>query len=227
MYCAAAPIRDVNGQLAAVLDISQERRPFAFDAAAVVGLYATAIENRLLCAQSDEHIVVQLQIAPTLLGTPMEGLVGVGADGRIAWFNGTAARLLGVGAPPAAPLAVEQVLGFDLRSLAALTRRDTPATTLLPNGLSVVLGARMQAADGAAKVHALPAAQPARAGSDAAPAPTQPVMPAPSPARLRDLDRQVIEQTLGLCNGNISKAARQLGVSRGLIHRHLRRWHAG
>ena len=52
MQCAAAPIRDVHGRLAAVLDISVESRRFGFDAASMVALYATTIENRLLQAQS-------------------------------------------------------------------------------------------------------------------------------------------------------------------------------
>ena len=48
MQCAAAPIRDMHGGLVAVLDITVESRAFGFDAASVVGLYATTIENRPL-----------------------------------------------------------------------------------------------------------------------------------------------------------------------------------
>ena len=50
MQCAAAPIRDVAGRLAGVLDITMEARRFGFDAASMVALYATTIENRLLQA---------------------------------------------------------------------------------------------------------------------------------------------------------------------------------
>jgi transcriptional regulator of acetoin/glycerol metabolism len=53
--CAAAPIRDVHGRLVGVLDVLTEARGFGFDAAAVVGVYATSIENRLLQAQSDQQ----------------------------------------------------------------------------------------------------------------------------------------------------------------------------
>ena len=46
---------------------------------------------------------------------------------------------------------------------------------------------------------------------------------APAPAAtLRDNDRHLIVQTLQACEGNVSKAARKLGVSRGLIYRHLK-----
>lgn len=66
MHCAAAPIHDMRGQLAGILDISSEHIPLAFDAAAVAGLDAGAIKNRLLVAQSVEHLVIGLQVAPAL-----------------------------------------------------------------------------------------------------------------------------------------------------------------
>jgi len=231
MYCAAAPIRDIHGQLAGVLDVSSESRPFGFDAAAVVNMYATTIENRLLRAQSTEHIVVHLQTAPSLLGTPMEGLAGLDAQGRIAWVNSAAARLLGLPCPSSGTPA-ETAFGLDLAALARLTRSDAASVHRLPNGLAVWLIARMQSRDGTGPLIALgdgafgaemnqgrnaaaqdvsPAAQPARS-----------VTSVPeSPATLRANDRLLVEQTLRACGGNVSKAARTLGVSRGLIYRHL------
>ena len=151
VHCAAAPIRDVRGQVAGVLDISSESRPFGFDAAAVVGLFATAIENRLLRAQSAEHIVVHLQTSPGLLDTPMEGLAAITAEGRIAWANGAAARLLGV-ASFGCELGAEEVFALRLAELSALTREAEARPHRLPSGLTVWLRARMQAPDGAARV---------------------------------------------------------------------------
>lgn len=150
VHCAAAPIRDVRGQVAGVLDISSESRPFGFDAAAVVGLFATAIENRLLRAQSVEHIVVHLQTSPALLDTPMEGLAAIAGDGAIAWANGAAAKLLGVSSFGSGP-GVEAVFALRLAELAALTREAEPTQHRLPSGLKVWLRARMQAPDGAAR----------------------------------------------------------------------------
>ena len=212
MYCAAAPIRDIHGQLAGVLDVSSESRPFGFDAAAVVNMYATTIENRLLRAQSTEHIVVHLQTAPGLLDTPMEGLAGLDAQGRIAWVNTAAARLLGLACPSSGTPA-ENVFGLDLAALARITRNERASVHRLPNGLTVWLGARMQSSDGAGPLVALGAPNP----------PAQPT-PAPEAAAptLRDNDRQLIQQTVQACGGNVSKAARTLGVSRGLIYRHLK-----
>lgn len=208
LHCAAAPIRDVRGQLAAVLDLTCEGRPFGFDAAAIVTLYATTIENQLLRAQSTEHLVVQLQTTPALLGTPMEGLVGVDAHGAIAWVNNVAARLLGV-APGQPGLDAEVVFGLATNRLAALTRGAARAAHRLPSGLNVWLSARLQARDGATQpVHAV----------------AHPPAPATGSAegKLRDKADDLIARTVQACDGNVSKAARQLGVSRGLVYRHLR-----
>jgi transcriptional regulator of acetoin/glycerol metabolism len=219
LHCAAAPIRDVQGRIAAVLDVTSESRPFGFDAAAVVGLYATTIENRLLQAQSNEHIVVHLQTSPSLLGTPMEGLAGLDSGGGIAWVNNIGARLLGM-AQDTTGLTVEAVFGMDAHRFARLTRESGATMQRLPNGLNVWLAARMHSRDGAGSLHPL---RPAAKGEVASPAELEAPMPAsPPPGTLRDNDRHVIEQTLQACAGNVSKAARTLGVSRGLIYRHLK-----
>ena len=228
MHCAAAPIRDIHGQVAGVLDVTSESRPFGFDAASVVGLYATAIENRLLRAQSAEHIVVHLQTSPALLGTPMEGLAGITSDGRIAWMNRAATRLLGM-ARITGEQQADAVFALGMDSLAALTRRSEASAHRLPNGLSVWLLARMQARDGARQVVHIGAPADAAAGSVAAPAAPvaadasdRAAVVEPLSGTLRNSELNIITRTLRACDGNVSKAARQLGVSRGLVYRHLK-----
>jgi sigma-54 dependent transcriptional regulator, acetoin dehydrogenase operon transcriptional activator AcoR len=227
MHCAAAPIRDVRGQVAGVLDLSSESRPFGFDAAAVVGLYATAIENRLLRAQSRQHIVVHFQTATSLLGTPMEALAGITSDGCLAWVNNAAARLLGQ-PQPGSGLRAGQVFGLELHRLSPLTRRSEPSLHRLPSGLSVWLVARMQAPDGVGQAFGLrgggEVSREASALLDEGHELVQPTGPAsPAGATLRTAGRHLIEQTLAECGGNVSKAARKLGVSRGLVYRHVKK----
>lgn len=213
MHCAAAPIRDVHGELAGVLDLSSEGIPFGFDAASVVAHYAAEIENRLLCAQSTEHLVVRMQITPALLNTPMAALVGVTGDGRIDWLNGAAARLLGLTAPLGQRETpwVEDRLGVPLEALAAMSTCPEPQPMHLPNGLTLWVGCEWRARDGHRNLHA--------AATD--PPPPRPA-PAPPPATLRDTERQTVVRVLAECGGNVSQAARTLGVSRGLIYRQLR-----
>ena len=230
MHCAAAPIRDVHGQVAGVLDLSSESRPFGFDAAAVVALYATSIENRLLRAQSSEHIVVHFQTWPSLIGTPMEGLAGISSDGRVAWVNSAAARLLGH-PDISAGICADELFGLELHRLSALTRSTEATAHRLPCGLTVWWLARLQAPDGLASsfnLHdgaELPLAAGPLPGSTAGVhvhAPAAPKEATPSDT-LRDAGLQLIEQTLAGCQGNVSMTARKLGVSRGLVYRHVKK----
>ena len=249
LHCAAAPIRDIHGQMAGVLDLTSESRPFGFDAASVVGLYATAIENNLLRAQSADHIVIQLQTSPAFLGTPMEGLIGLAPNGRIAWMNPAAARLLGGSAATAMhgePLTAESALALTPSQLAALTRARQPTNHRLPNGLQVWMRLGMQARDGiaspvfrmaAAKAATTPLEQvtdsaqglprtpsrtPPEMSRAMSPAMSQAMSQEKPPQTLRRGELHLIEAALASCQGNVSKAARTLGVSRGLIYRHLK-----
>ena len=228
MHCAAAPIRDIQGRLAGVLDLSSERIPFAFDAAAVAGLFAGAIENRLLVAQSTEHLVIRFQVAHDLLDSSMAALVGIDVEGRIAWENGVARGLLGGRAHALAHTEHSPELSFGLpwEQLAALPAAGA-APLALPNGLQVWARAEMRAPDGRRRLVAgasLPAPEPSEptvAAPETAPEPPPAADPL-TPKRLRESDRDLIATTLQACGGNVSEAAKRLGVSRGLIYRRLR-----
>lgn len=219
MHCAAAPIRNVRGQLAAVLDLSSEGVPFGFDAACVVAHYAAEIENRLLCAQSTEHLVVRMQIGPALLDTPMAALVGITGDGRIDWLNGAAARLLDTSAMDArVATPAEDLLGVSLEALTALSTEDGPQRLHLPNGLTVWVRCEWRPRD---RHRSLLPVRP-----NAQPAPSQrreqlSKLP-PRHATLRDSERETVVRVLSECGGNVSVAARTLSVSRGRIYRVLR-----
>ncbi|MDO9504559.1 helix-turn-helix domain-containing protein [Hydrogenophaga sp.] len=218
IHCAAAPIRDIHGQLAGVLDVSVEAGRFHFDPTSVVGMYAATIENRLLQLQSTQHLVLQFQTSPSLLDTPLEALAGIDADGRVLWLNGVAQRLTGCsvqGRPE-----VHEVFGLTLEGLLALHRQKPAQTLRLPNGLAVWIKGNLNASDGTDFNHAVALSAPA------APLAAEPVdksVPNEAPARLVDHSQRLIETTLADCDGNIAKAARALGVSRGMLYRRLQK----
>lgn len=228
MHCAAWPIHDVHGALAGVLSLFSENRAFAFDPVALVGMYATAVENRLLRAQSSGHFLIQMALSPLMLDTPSEGLAGLTEDGRILWMNDDAARLLGQpGWQDSSPREVDATLEMDTRPLLGLAGRAEPMHLRLPNGLGVWVRSRAPsqrhyAVHAATALKALDtdAGAPGTASLSPVDAPFQ---AAPgSPESLRDVDRLWIAQTLEACGGNVSKAARRLGISRGRIYRHLK-----
>ncbi|MBU7576085.1 MAG: Fis family transcriptional regulator [Hydrogenophaga sp.] len=229
LHCAAAPIRDIHGQLAGVLDVSIEAGRFQFDAASVVGMYATTIENRLLQLQSVEHLVLHFQASPTLLGTPMEALAGIDAGGRVLWLNGAGRRLTGCRMEERHT--VDEVFGVPLERLLALPRQHQAQTLRLPNGLGVWVTGTLTASDGADFKHAVAVSQPAPQVTETAPPPAAIDTPAlatppetdPAQATLLDHKQRLIESTLAACGGNIAKAARALGVSRGMLYRRLQK----
>lgn len=217
MHCAAAPIHDVRGELAGVLDLSSEGLPFSFDAAAVAAHYAAEIENRLLCAQSSDHLVVRLQITPALLDTPLVALVGVTSEGRIDWHNAAAARLLGLNMPHVqhSKAWVEDTLGAQLDTLIALSTRGDAQAMHLPNGLTLWVRCEWQSPDRHRTLQPAGTVTPPQSpGVDNSAQP-------PAAQTLRDTERHTVLGVLADCGGNVSQAARTLGVSRGLIYRHL------
>jgi transcriptional regulator of acetoin/glycerol metabolism len=229
MRCAAAPIRDVGGRLVGVLDVSTESRAFGFDAAAVVGVYATSIENRLLQAQSGEHLVLHFQAAPALLGTPMEALAGIDSSGRVVWINATGHSLLG--RPSRQDLATaEELFGHSLSQLLSLLDAPSAERMQLPSGLGIWVQATMGLRDGVDFRHAVAwsTAMPPAPAPEQSPVAEQEVpssvplaaLVAPS---LAQTQQRLIEDTLQANGGNVARTARKLGVSRGLVYRHLRR----
>lgn len=230
LRCAAVPIRNTRGQLAGVLDLTMEDGHFPFDAAAMASLYATSIENRLLQAQAHDQVIVQLQPNASMLGAPLVGLVGVCSKGQVVWMNAAGAGLLGRVAPPlqAGPLPAQEVLGCTLEYLLAGVRCNAPQPHRLPSGLGVWMSVRAPLNDRrvhalATSTSALAATEPVANATDTSAPDSAHVVPALPPATLSSISRQFIEQAVRQAGGNLSRAARQLGVSRGLLYRKLAR----
>lgn len=223
LHCVAAPIRDASGALTAVLDLSIESRAFGFDAMSLVTQYATAIENRLLLARAEDQLVLHLHTNRSLLGTPFEALAGITQDGHVAWLNELATRMVGGTGHD-----VESRFGLSPAQVESLLAQADAALVRLPSGLAVWAKAslntpghqsgRRWVALGSASTPDTPSAPPPSTTATTA----DPALQTPTQATLDDLGRQHIERTLAACSGNVSQAARTLGVSRGLIYRHLR-----
>lgn len=214
VHCAAAPIRDGFGQLVGVLDLSIEGRAFAFDALSLVRMYAAAIENRLLARSAHGRVLLRFQASPRLLGTPLEGLAAIDDRGRVAWVNPSGSALLASPANEAMPYELESLFGLTLEILLEHTRRLDSWAHRLPSGLLVHLCASLD--DPA--LGPIPVTAHGASGSADPEAP----MPTLASATLRAASDQAIEAALSQHQGNVSAAARALGVSRGLLYRRLR-----
>ena len=218
MHCAATPLRDTRGRVVAVLDISCEGRPFGFDASVLVERYARGIEFRLMCLQAAGQRVVHLHLDAALLHSPWAGLIGVDEAGRVDWLNPAAAALLGrhPAQPQPAGLPAEAVLGLTPSALEAACQAARPLPLTLPSGLTVWSCCRAAGTVSAAGGD----------GPDGDAAALAVALPSPAAEQraqtLQDAERTLVLQALQTCEGNVSRAARLLGVSRGLVYRHLR-----
>jgi len=200
---AAAPVLDVRGQLVGTVLLMTQAPAFGFDPVAVVSQYASAIENQLLRQQADVDGLLEFQTSPDLLGTPLAALLGVDAQGQVIWLNGVARRLTGWEGGPMP--SVQGLLG-EAAGWPAI--EGTVRPLCLPNGLTVWLRSSLR---------------PPAAGALAPPPAQDPPdeETALASPRLADASRALIDQTLAACGGNVSLAAKRLGISRGRIYRHL------
>jgi sigma-54 dependent transcriptional regulator, acetoin dehydrogenase operon transcriptional activator AcoR len=222
MYCTAAPIRNTQGHLAGILNISSEGAPFHFDPLAVVGLYAASIENRLLIAQSNEHLIVKFQLIPAMLDTPMVGILGFDLAGQLVWINSVASNLLGVhvAQEQRGSCGVEDIFEANFSQLASLVGQGL-ASQRLSSGLHIFLTCEMQRT-GSPPSACAPLVKTAVSPAASLPLVTATEVGAPLAVNsLKQADTDLIQTYLAQFNGNISKVARKLKVSRGLIYRRL------
>ena len=246
MYCAAAPIRGVDGKLAGILDISSEVVQFSFDPSVLVGTYASSIENRLLLIQAKDTVIVKFQFLPSLIESPLVGMMGVNHNGQIVWVNTAAHSLLKLPFEIAVnTIRVEEVFDLSTADFFDLTGKDT-SIQRLSNGFSVYLQTQYsQPSQYLAIHHSKPALSPSSHSStlqatsdshhsntysnakclspvtvDTTDQITEPLLEA-TMGSLRQADAELIKKYLIEYKGNISKVATRLKVSRGLIYRRV------
>lgn len=206
-FCVAAPVDAPDGQRLGVLDITSYDSVPAFDVLSLVSDAAAAIENSLFQPNPDQ-LVLHFHPRAELLGTPMQGLLLVQADGRVVGANRMAARLL--------CLQHSQLVGqrfgalFDRRLPGAFGQVSRHCGGLVEMqthvGLQVV--ARFDCAADVSLADDMLRDPPA-SSRDAI----------DMPASLRSLESQAIERTLAALGGNVSATAKALGISRNTIYR--------
>ncbi len=212
LTCSAAPILDARGQVLGVLDCSGEHRSYHPHTMALVKMSARMVENAWLA--DDPRHVLRLHLHPRaeLIGSLMEGIVAVAADGRIAGANRAALALLQLAGPALRQHTLASLFGCTLAQLADHFR--SPLATPL----------RLQAGDWAAPLQAV-ARFNARGWAQALAEPAEPAAPpaASTPVqRLDALTSRAVHQALAQAGGNVTQAARLLGISRSTLYRKLR-----
>ncbi|WP_310732586.1 sigma-54-dependent Fis family transcriptional regulator [Mitsuaria sp. 7] len=129
LSCTAAPIRDPQGRVLGVLDISGEQRGFQRHTLALVRSAARMVEHRLFQTRHADGLRLQIHVQPEGLGTPTEGLLALSEDGWILGCNAAAQAWLGTDAARPSPL--ESVLPLRWTELMDWARRDGEGARLL------------------------------------------------------------------------------------------------
>jgi sigma-54 dependent transcriptional regulator, acetoin dehydrogenase operon transcriptional activator AcoR len=144
LTCSAAPIHDPRGNLLGVLDVSGDHRSYHPHTMALVKMSARMIENRWLAEDHRALMCLHFQRDAQSLGTLMDGIVSVDADGRLVGANRSALEQLGQSAAMLRAQTLASVFGVTLAQLVDRFRSPlaTPLRVRPRAGLDVHLVAR-------------------------------------------------------------------------------------
>jgi transcriptional regulator of acetoin/glycerol metabolism len=218
-FCVAAPICDPQGRRIGILDITSLGFVPRFDPVSLVAQCAIAIENALFLADR-EHTLLQLHARSDLLDSPLAGLLQVAPDGRVSAANRAAAAMLGMSLADLRARPLGELFSAPLDSLLGTARSPGRDIELrCPSGLA--LRARAQPSGSAGRAP--------RVGNDAtADTPGRHGGPGRADATVAEddqslaaIERRAVGEAIRRHGGNISAAARTLGLSRTTIYRKL------
>lgn len=242
LTCSAAPIFDHKGALLGVIDVSGERRSYHPHTLALASMSARLIEAQWFGDRfRHSH---RLHLAPQLstLGTLGEGQLALDEDGAVLGANRSAMRLLGLSPASLRRESLASLFGQSLGSLSQLgaplclhgaqagqplfaklslaqAERPAPRREVLPRPNP--LADRVESEAGRAAVPAL-SPRPEFPGSMGALGALSLGPSVASRISLRQTERQAIAAAVQAAAGNLSEAARQLGIGRSTLYRKLK-----
>jgi sigma-54 dependent transcriptional regulator, acetoin dehydrogenase operon transcriptional activator AcoR len=94
LTCSAAPIMDHSGNVVGVLDVSGDERSFHPHTLGLVKMSARTIENYWFCDNFSRSLRLHFHSQPELIGTVAEGIIAIGAEGKVLGVNRAGLNLL-------------------------------------------------------------------------------------------------------------------------------------
>ncbi len=251
LTCSATPLFDPRGDIIGVLDISGDHRAYQSHTLGLASMAAQIVERRLFDSACANALRVSFHPRAEFLGGPGEGVIALSPEGRILGINNAGLRILGSPAKELIDQHCSLLFDLPLGRLIDRLRADPAAICEVSAGPAHRLFLRLSAlpshAAGLARVviDAGPGEQVARPDGEVAnkgknlqrPAVSRAVAPGrvensrgvwgPSAGgdggRLADVELQAIHKALQEAGGNVSAAARHLGISRNTLYRKLGR----
>ena len=201
LTCAAAPIIDPAGTLLGAIDISSDHRQFHRHTLGLVRSAARMIEHRLFETRHRDSLRLRIHKYREGIAGLTEGLVALSEDGWLIGANMAGLTLLGLARQDIAGLRIDAIFETTVDMLHGHSRIGQGWPFELRRIGGSVLWVQVEAG---------------RGGIDVTPAPdTAQETPGALPD---DVARTVTE-----CQGNVSEAARRLGISRTTLYRRLQR----
>ncbi|HOX67815.1 MAG TPA: helix-turn-helix domain-containing protein [Burkholderiaceae bacterium] len=216
LTCSAAPIFDHAGQMLGVLDVSGDHRSYHAHTLAMVTMSARMIENQWFADKFRHGLRLHFHRRPEMLGTMREAMVALSPDGKILGANRSALELLGISAAALRMQGLEAVFGITLAGIVDHCRHGTDE----PLKLASVLRHEPDATLYARALFNWPTLWPALA-TQAPPEAAEPVRSAAAATTLEAQEVEAVRQAVESAGGNISLAARRLGVARNTVYRKL------
>ena len=192
LTCSAAPILDPRGNILGVLDVSGDYRSYHQHTMALVKMSARMIENRWLSDDYRHLMRLHFHSRVEFIGTLMEGILAVSADGRIVGANRGALEQLGLSGVAVRKHTLDSLFGTSVGAL--VDRFRSPLATPAPSaqrstGRQFHLLARFNWPVWSSLAEAIAGVVPAASGSEAEAAPLVPraAEPAAAPPALEPL----------------------------------------
>ena len=130
LTCSAAPILDPRGNILGVLDVTGDQRSFHQHTMALVKMSARMIENHWLTDDYRNVMRLHFHSRVEFIGTLMEGILAISADGKLVGANRGALEQLGLSGAALRMHSLTTLFGTTVNAL--VDRFRSPLATPMP-----------------------------------------------------------------------------------------------
>jgi transcriptional regulator of acetoin/glycerol metabolism len=222
LSCAAAPIFQPDGKISGVLNISTDKSTHHPHTIGLVKATVHALEKQLFFANENKYaVIMKVHSSPEGLGSMGEGIIGIDECGMILGLDRAALTYIGLNAIDIGAVKIQQILDSSLDLVFDRAKKSKGKVFELRTYTNKSLFfsfALSQSYLYDSQEHDVVFNPPVSVSE-------QQASPSPNefePGQLRQFSRIAVEKTLQKTGGNVSLAAKLLGISRNTLYRYLK-----